>query len=76
MGDPVLNCVLAVCCPPLSQGQHDALARFLVDDGLDASYADQCAKIMLKHFDLAPQGSLQAFKDAIAACARGEDYKG
>lgn len=73
MGDPILNCVLAVCCPPLSQGQHDALARFLREHGVENG--DEVAEVMLKHFDLAPQGTLQPFKDSIAKLARSEDYK-
>jgi hypothetical protein len=60
----------------LSQEQHDALARFLVNHGVDANAADSCAKVIYQHFDLAPQGSLQPFKDAIAALARGDHYKG
>jgi hypothetical protein len=74
--DPLINCVLAVCCPPLSQNQYEALAKLLVRDGVDADAAETCAKVMLQHFDLAPQGSLQAFKDAIAALARGANYPG
>ena len=76
MGDPVLNCVLAVCCPPLSASQQDALARLLVQDGLDPTSAAHAAKAILQRFDLAPAGTLQAFKDAIAEEARGADYAG
>lgn len=73
--DPILNCILAVCCPPLSQGQQDALAKFLYAEGVEAAMAEKCAAVLLKHFDLAPQGTLQPFKDAIASLARGADYK-
>lgn len=76
MGDPLINCVLAVCCPPLSKNQHDALTRLLVADGVDANSAESCAKVILARFDLAPVGTLQGFKDAIAAEARGADYQG
>lgn len=72
MGDPVLNCILAVCCPPLSTKQHEALARLLTVEGV--ADPEHCAKVVLANFDLAPQGTLQAFKDAIAEEARGEDY--
>lgn len=72
--DPILNCILAVCCPPLSAGQHEALSKFLTERGIENS--NDVAAVILKHFDLAPQGSLQPFKDAIAALARGEHYTG
>lgn len=65
------NCILAVCCPPGSEAQSKALARELVKDGVcDKEYAPTVAKWLLKHFDLAPAGTLQPFKDAIAKLAR------
>lgn len=76
MGDPVLNCVLAVCCPPLSGGQIEAMTKLLVSEGVDERYAETCAKIVLSKFDLAPFGTLQAFKDAIATLALGANYQG
>jgi hypothetical protein len=76
MMDPILNCILAVCCPPASQEQRDALAKFLTREGVDAAAAETCAKVLLHYFDLAPAGSLQTFKDAIAELARGQNYQG
>ena len=74
--DPILNCVLAVCCPPNSPEQMEALAKFLTKTGVDALAAESAAKAILAHFDLAPHGSLQVFKDSIAELARGQNYKG
>lgn len=74
--DPIWNCVLAVCCPPFSQGQREALAKFLIGKGIDANVAEQCASVVIESFDLAPSGTLQPLKDAIATLARGEHYKG
>jgi hypothetical protein len=74
MGDPVMNCILAVCCPPLSEQQVAALARVLTQEGVSADAAETCAKVILSKFDLAPVGTLQAFKAAIADEARGEGF--
>lgn len=73
--DPILNCILAVCCPPASTTQQTALAMFLSSHGVDTAASAACASVILKHFDLAPAGSLQAFKDAIATLARGPRYQ-
>lgn len=76
MGDPVMNCVLAVCCPPQSENQQHALAGLLERDGVVGPESSaNVAKWLLSKFDLAPQGTLQPFKDAIAQLARGADYK-
>ncbi len=73
--DEYINCLLSICCPPMSQTQHDAMTKFLIAEGIDANAAESCAKVIYRHFDLAPQGTLQPFKDAIAKLARGADYK-
>lgn len=76
MGDPVLNCILAVCCPPFSSEQHEALARQLIMDGVCGER--EAAKVsawLLKKYDLAEVGTLQPLKESIARLARGEDYK-
>ena len=75
MGDPVLNCACGVCCDPLSENQHKALASIFEGGGMEPKAAMQAAEIVLEHFDLAPQGTLQPFKDAIAKLARGANYK-
>ena len=74
--DPILNCILAVCCPPQSEDQLKALTTFLIAGGVDPDAAESCARVVLDNFDLAPQGSLEAFKKAIAELARGDHYKG
>lgn len=65
-------CILGVCCPPNSLEQEQALADALVKDGAcETEHAPKAAKWVLKHFDLAPKGSLVEFKATIARMARG-----
>lgn len=72
--DPILNCILAVCCPP--EAARDALAKFLITNGdVNADDAIKAAECIAKYFDLAEKGTLQAFKDSVARLARGADYK-
>lgn len=67
------NCIYAVCCPPDSDGQIQALAN-----EISAAFpvlAPESSPVaiaawVLKNFDLAPKGSLQSFKDAIRDLAR------
>jgi len=69
--DEYLNCLLSICCPPLSESQHATFVKALLAHKVcDEETAWKVAKFMLANFDLAPQGSLQAFKDAIAKFAR------
>lgn len=71
------NCILAICCPPGSEGQRRALTEEIMeafgwDDAMTA-YATTphtIADWILTHFDLAPAGSLQALKDAVRDHAR------
>ena len=70
-----VNCILAVCCPPDSDGQRRALAEeieaaFPAQLGGSGEFPLELASWVLKNFDLAPKGSLQAFKDEIARLAR------
>lgn len=70
--DGRVNCILAVCCPAGSEAQRLALTDHVVDGtGLDHDTARRVATWMLDSFDLAPHGSLTAFKGAIAKLARG-----
>lgn len=67
------NCIFAVCCPPESEEQITALAEEMTK-GLDpdtrvASF-ENIARWVLATYDLAPKGSLQAFKDSIRDYAR------
>lgn len=66
------NCIFAVCCPPESEARVKALAEEMAEqvrEGAVGSYED-IARWVLKNYDLAPPGSLQAFKDEIARLAR------
>lgn len=66
-------CILGVCCPPGSEEQVKALASALAD-GLDwkpgGPASIEVATWILTHFDLAPAGTLQSFKNIIAEMAR------
>lgn len=63
------NCILQVCCPP--EAATAALAREMVKDGVcEKEYAPKIAAWINQHFDLAPAGSLTAFKAEIKRLAR------
>lgn len=65
------NCVLAVCCPPGSARQRAALAdEMIAGTGCDKAEAARMAEWVIGTFDLAPAGTLQAFKDSVAKLAR------
>ncbi len=70
LSDPVKNCLLEVCCEP--GAARAAFAGALVADGVCAerTEADGVAHWVYTHFDLAPAGTLRAFKAAIARVAR------
>lgn len=64
-------CALGVCCPSGSPEQRQALAGWFEDHAeLDAPSARRAADEVLAAFDLAPHGSLKAFKSAIATMAK------
>lgn len=70
--DPILNCLLGVCCPPDSAQQLETATKFFMEyAGLAHGHAADAAACMLKHFDLAEKGTLQPLKDSIARLARG-----
>jgi hypothetical protein len=70
MGDPELNCLLAVCCEPAQQ--EATLAKELVKAGAcDKEYAPKAAAWLLAQFDLAPKGTLRPFVEVITRLARG-----
>ena len=63
------NCILQVCCRQADA--EVALADQMVEDlSADTHEAKKYAKWMHANFDLAPKGTLQSFKDAIATLAR------
>lgn len=70
-GDQQLNCVLEVCCEAHSDAQYEALeAQIEHDLGKGPYKADVIAQWILTTYDLAPHGSLSAFKAEIARLAR------
>ncbi len=70
--DPVLNCILEVCCGKVRAEQR--LARAMVDAGVcDEEHAPKCAAWIHEYFDLAPVGTLGPFVKEIARLARGEN---
>lgn len=72
------NCILAVCCPPGSDGQIQALADEMGASGMFQSMPEEQRRValrsvaawVLKNYDLAPPGSLQAFKESVRDLAR------
>lgn len=72
MPNGTANCILAVCCDPLSDKRAELLADDIVKaiPGVDRDAAFRCSHYFLKSYDVAPAGSLQSFKDAIAKLAR------
>lgn len=65
-------CILGICCPPNSARQREALEKELLADGVceNEAHAKKVATFVLKHFDLAPAGSLSTLKASIAEMAR------
>lgn len=70
ISDPILNCVLEVCCGP--EPAAERLADLLVSEGLcdERGEAWRIAKWMHKHFDFAEKGTLAQFKKSIARLAK------
>lgn len=60
-------CLLGICCTPGSAEQSAVLAKALVEDGVcsENPEAERVSAWVLKHFDLAPAGTLTEFKHAI-----------
>jgi hypothetical protein len=68
--DPVLNCLLEVCC--LSAQAEAGLAEAMIAaEVCDKKDAPKCAAWIHEYFDLAPKGSLVEFKAVITRLARG-----
>lgn len=61
-----------MCCPP--EKAREVFAQYLAEKNLTTPQL--VAEFIFDHFDLAPKGTLQPLKDAIAALARGDSYKG
>jgi hypothetical protein len=65
-------CILGICCPPNSAEQTNALAAELVKDKVcsENPEAHKVAHWVLKHFDLAPKGTVAPLVTEIARMAR------
>jgi hypothetical protein len=66
------NCLYEICCPPRSEGAVKALAEEMAGalSRPEGDTYEDIARWTLDTFDLAPKGSLQAFKDAVRDYAR------
>ncbi len=75
--DAIRNCVLEVCCGEDGR-QARALTKQLMHGipQLSHDHAVAVSNWLTMTYDLAPVGSLYAFKQEIARLARGADYKG
>lgn len=68
--DPILNCILEVCCG--GEAAEVRMAEAMIEAGAcDKKDARKCAKWIRESFDLAPAGALTEFKREIARLARG-----
>lgn len=74
--DPILNCMLEVCCG--RQQAEQVMAEQLVADGVceDMAHAEKCVAWIRHRFDLAPVGTLGPLKNRIIDHAKGAPYKG
>jgi len=64
--DPILNCILEVCCLASSDQQHATMANLLVRDcGCAPDVAATVGRYILSKFDLAEKGTLAPFKASI-----------
>jgi hypothetical protein len=66
--DPVLNCLLEVCCGAAKA--QEGYARWLVSKGIPEDAAKKCAEETFEYFELAPRGSLTQLKADIARVAK------
>lgn len=76
--DSQANCVLEVCCGGEHSKQVEALTEVAAHalPFLSSAEAHGVADWIARNWDLAPKGTLYAFKQAIATLARGPAYKG
>lgn len=73
--DPVLNCMLEICCG--RQQAEQVMAETMVRDGVceDMAHAEKCVAWIKHRFDLAPVGTLRPLKNRIIDLAQGAPYK-
>ena len=74
--DQQQNCILEVCCG--GEGSKQVYAMTEVAEHalpfLSHGQAQQVAEWIARNWDLAPKGTLYAFKQAIAKLAKGPAY--
>jgi hypothetical protein len=72
------NCILEVCCGGANSKQVEALTEVAEHEfpWMTHEQATQVAEWVCRNWDLAPKGSLYAFKQAIAKLAKGPAYTG
>ena len=67
-------CLFGICCPP--EEQEQALTAFFQErTHMGADHALAAAKAVMKHFDLAPAGTLTEWTAALVAMIRQHDKK-
>jgi hypothetical protein len=73
--DPVLNCILEVCCGRATADQQ--FAKALVRDGVceTMEHAEKCVAWVRHRFDLAPVNTLGPLKNRIIDLAKGSPFK-
>jgi hypothetical protein len=76
--DTQQNCILEVCCGGADSKQVEALAEVAEHEfpWMSHGQAEQVASWIARDWDLAPKGTLYAFKQAIAKYAKGPAYGG
>ena len=72
--DEQANCVLEVCCGKDGKQLQALTQVFQNEVGLKPKEALAAATWVVTTLDLAPKGSLYAFKQAIAKYAKGPAY--
>lgn len=75
--DSQANCILEVCCGGPNSKQVHALTEVASHalPFLSLDEARQVAEWIARNWDLAPKGTLYAFKQAIAKLAKGPAYE-
>lgn len=68
--NPVLNCILEVCCDAV-QAERQLADQMVAAGVCNREHAPKCAAWIREYFDLAPKGTLVEFKKQVAALARG-----
>lgn len=74
--DQQANCVMEICCGGKDSKQVHALTEVAEHalPFLSHGQAGQVAEWIARNWDLAPKGTLYAFKQAIAKYAKGPAY--